>query len=191
MTATTITVVGARGGHGATTVATALAILGAGHRPVSLVSPDAPAVLALPEPAGIWEPRQVTPTLTLAPPTATVGNATVIDAGRISAYDDLPGTVFAVLRGPCYLGVRELVVRTWQPSGIILLSEDGRSLTQRDVEDVLGLPVVARILHTARVARTIDAGLLASRLHRLSEFRELSALARRIFLPTEANQEAA
>ena len=108
-----------------------------------------------------------------------------------SPHDDLPGTVFAVLRGPCYLGVRELVVRTWQPSGIILLSEDGRSLTQHDVEDVLGLPVVARILHTARVARTIDAGLLASRLHRLSEFRELSVLARRIFLPTEADQEAA
>jgi hypothetical protein len=191
MNPTTVTIAGARGGHGTTTIATALALLVADHQPVLLVSPDAPALLALPEPAGLWEPRQITPTLRLGPPGTAEGGATVIDAGRIGTHDQLPGTVYAVLRGPCYLGVRELAVQAPQPGGIILLQEDGRSLSQRDVEDVLGVPVVARIRHTARVARTVDAGLLAARLHRIVEFRELSELAGRLLVTPGTDREAA
>ena len=41
---------------------------------------------------------------------------------------------------------------------------------------VLGVPVVATVAHSPRVARTIDAGLLVARLNRLHEFRELRAL---------------
>jgi hypothetical protein len=49
------------------------------------------------------------------------------------------------------------------------------------VEDVVGTPVVASIDHQPAVARTIDAGLLLDRLHRLAQFRELRALAERLF----------
>jgi hypothetical protein len=188
----TVTIAGARGGHGTTTVATALAAFGARHRPVSLVSPDAPAVLGLPEPVGFWEPKEVAPNLTLSAPSPTGDRDTVTDAGRLSAYDGLPGTVYVVLRGPCYLGVRELVLGGWpRPAGVILVLEDGRSLSERDVREVLGLPVAARIRHSPRVARTIDAGLLLSRLPRLREFKELSDLARRLFLPDDSRTQAA
>ncbi|MGH9040063.1 MAG: hypothetical protein ACRDZ3_07520 [Acidimicrobiia bacterium] len=177
----TVTIAGARGGQGTTTVATALAIFGAGHQAVRLVSTDAPAVLGLPEPAGAWEPVDVVPNLTLAPPSQGAGSS-VLDAGRLCAHDHLPGPVYVVLRGPCYLGLRELVLGAWPPpDGVILVMEDGRSLTDRDVADVLVVPVVARIRHSARVARTIDAGLLLARLHRHSEFKELSEFARLLF----------
>jgi hypothetical protein len=47
------------------------------------------------------------------------------------------------------------------------------------VEDVVGTRVVASIDH--HPARTIDAGLLLDRLHRLPQFREVRALAERLF----------
>ena len=63
----------------------------------------------------------------------------------------------------------------------MLLVEPGRSLTRRDVADVCDVPVLAEIAVTANVVRTIDAGLLVSRLHRLLEFnalrRDLNGLA--------------
>ena len=191
MQRTTVTVAGARGGQGTTTVAAALAIFGAGHTPVRLVSADAPAVLGLPEPTGAWEPVDVAPNLSLTPPSSSDG-ASVLDAGRLCAHDNLPGPVYVVLRGPCYLGLRELVLGAWPPpDGVILVMEEGRSLTDRDVADVLGVPVVARVRHSARVARTIDAGLLLARLHRHSEFKELAEFATRLFAPDTQDQAAA
>jgi Mrp family chromosome partitioning ATPase len=79
----TITVVGARGGHGASTVAATLAILAAGHAPTTLVSADTramAALLGLPRPdAG--ELVAVTDTLTLTDAAGPAGEITVIDAG--------------------------------------------------------------------------------------------------------------
>ncbi len=61
------------------------------------------------------------------------------------------------------------------------MSEPQRSPTRRDVKDVVGAPVVAIIQQHSAVARTIDAGLLLARLHRLPQFREVRALAQRLF----------
>ena len=83
-----------------------------------------------------------------------------------------PGLVLlVVLRGPCYLGLRSIVASGLQADGIVLLVEAGRSLTRRDVGDVCGVPVVAQIPVTANVARTIDAGLLVTRLPRTARTR--------------------
>ena len=57
-----------------------------------------------------------------------------------------------------------------------LVAEKGRSLTARDVSEVTGLPVVATVEVSARVARTIDAGLLPSRITRLHELAQLDTL---------------
>jgi hypothetical protein len=188
---TTVTIAGARGGQGTTTVAAALAIFGAGHTPMRLVSPDAPAVLGLPEPLGAWEAVEVAPNLSLTPPSKCEG-ASVIEAGRLCSHDDLPSPLYVVLRGPCYLGLRELVLGAWPPpDGVILVMEEGRSLTDRDVADVLGIPVVARVRHSARVARTIDAGLFLPRLQRHAEFKELSQFAQRLFAADAHDQAAA
>lgn len=70
-----------------------------------------------------------------------------------------------VLR-PCYLGLRRALQLPTRPSGVILLTEPGRSLSGADVEDVLGVPVRAEIPWDPSVARAVDAGLLAARVPR-------------------------
>jgi hypothetical protein len=72
---------------------------------------------------------------------------------------------FLVTRG-CYLSLRRLVAAPLRPSGVILLSEEGRALGRREIEDVVGVSVVAEVAVEAAVARAVDAGLLAGRLPR-------------------------
>jgi len=73
-----------------------------------------------------------------------------------------------VLR-PCYLGLRRALAAPVRPSGVILLTEQGRSLGRRDVEDVLGVPVRAEVAVDEAVARAVDAGLLTRRVPRSLE----------------------
>lgn len=70
-----------------------------------------------------------------------------------------------VLR-PCYLSLRRALDAALRPSGVVLVSEPGRSLGRTDVESVLGVPVRALVGIDPAVARAVDAGLLASRLPR-------------------------
>lgn len=94
----------------------------------------------------------------------------VADCG---AADRTPGRQLAagatlsllVLR-PCYLALRRAMTAPLRPSGVVLVQETGRSLSRRDVEDVLGVPVWAEVPFDAHVARAVDAGLLASRVPR-------------------------
>ena len=109
----------------------------------------------------------------------------VVDLGRLGHAvepvppDGEPGVVrWLVVRGPCYLSLRAAVGHSWQPDGVILLAEPGRSLSSADVADVLGAPVVAQVPVEPVAARVIDAGLLLGRLHRLSAFRSLAQLLR-------------
>jgi hypothetical protein len=67
---------------------------------------------------------------------------------------------------PCYLALRRALAAPIRPSEVVLLTEPGRSLTRRDVEDALGAPVVAEVAVDPQVARAVDAGLLATRLPR-------------------------
>jgi hypothetical protein len=71
----------------------------------------------------------------------------------------------AVLR-PCYLALRRALAAAVRPTGVVLVSEPGRTLQRRDVEDVLGVPVWAEVPHDPTLARAVDAGLLAARLPR-------------------------
>jgi hypothetical protein len=109
----------------------------------------------------------------------------VVDLGRLGdeaeppPADGAPHVVrWLVVRGPCYLSLRAAVEHCWQPDGVILLAEPGRSLSSADVADVLGAPVVGRVPVEPAAARVIDAGLLLGRLHRLSAFRSLAQLVR-------------
>jgi hypothetical protein len=199
----TITLTGARGGQGTSTVAAALAVLCAGHAPTILCSDDPTATAALvgvPVPLGDgW--IDVCPNLTLVPNSAGIDGPaegiTVVDAGRTPSGRPVEGhgggsagplraadgagplERYAVLRGPCYVALATLLTATQRFDGVIVVAEPGRSLTGRDVTDVLGIPVVATVGADPSVARTIDAGLLLGRLHRHPEFRQLRRLARR------------
>ena len=113
--------------------------------------------------------------------------ATVCDAGRLEhpalvALAEIADTNVIVVRG-CYLALRQAVHHgaLELASGAVLIDEHGRSLGARDVEDVLGVPVVATIearTSTARGRRrcaadahageprpTPAAGACAHRLH--------------------------
>ncbi len=74
----------------------------------------------------------------------------------------------AVLR-PCYLALRRALAAPLRPDGVVLVTEPGRALQGRDVEDVLGVPVWAEVPLDPAVARAVDAGLLAARLPRPAE----------------------
>ena len=73
-----------------------------------------------------------------------------------------------VLR-PCYMAVRRALEAPIRPSGVVVLREPGRALDAVDVEDVVGVPVVAEAPVDPAVARAVDAGLLASRVPRSLE----------------------
>ncbi len=64
---------------------------------------------------------------------------------------------------PCYLALRAAMVGP-RPDGVILVSERGRPLRRPDVEAALGVPVAVELWTDPRVARSVDAGLLGSRL---------------------------
>jgi hypothetical protein len=174
-------VAGARGGQGTSTVAAAVALFAAGHRPTRLVATEPDAVAALlgitaPSPRDA-RPAPVTERLELAnEPVDDDETLTVVDAGRVE-YLPVPtarSMALVVLRGPCYLAVRTLVsMHGPRPDGIVLARERGRSLTASDVADVTGVSVIAELDVTPRIARTIDAGLLISRHHHLAELAPL------------------
>ena len=184
MSTRVISVSGARGGQGATTVAAALALHAAENGPAILVSTEpASAASLLGVPLGPdGEGVHVTPGLVLAPyplaPDELRPATVVVDAGPASqAWDAASGEHYVVLRGPCYVALASLLAAPGRPDGVILVAEDGRSLTARDVTEVLDVAVVATVAARPAVARTIDAGLLVSRIHRMRELAPLRALA--------------
>jgi hypothetical protein len=61
----------------------------------------------------------------------------------------------------CYLALRRALAHPLRAHGVVLLRERDRALSERDIEDVLGLPVVATLPVEPAMARAIDAGLLA------------------------------
>jgi hypothetical protein len=177
MTERTITVVGARGGSGASTISATLALFASRVAATELVAADVDSAAALLG-VGVAQhssgPIGIADGLTLVSTSRGTTPVAVVDAGRLDDIGETPvGVLLVVLRGPCYLGLRSLVTSELQPDGIVLLAEAGRSLTRRDVEDVCGVPVVALVHASANVARTIDAGLLVTRAHALPELTPL------------------
>lgn len=91
----------------------------------------------------------------------------VADCGRAAEGIGLAlaagaGISLVVLR-PCYLALRRALAAPVRPSGALLVVEEGRSLGEADVADVLGVPVVGCVPVDPAVARAVDAGLLARR----------------------------
>lgn len=66
----------------------------------------------------------------------------------------------------CYLAGRAASERQ-RPDGLVVIEEPGRSLECHDLAAALGVPVVARIPLDPSIARSVDAGMLLSRLPRL------------------------
>lgn len=90
---------------------------------------------------------------------------TVVDAGsgHTSLLAQHATTSLLIIR-PCYLALRKAAHLAIKPHGIVLIAEPGRSLGKRDVESVVGAPVVVELPLDPAISRCVDAGLLASRL---------------------------
>ena len=88
-----------------------------------------------------------------------------LDAPALPAFAEVAGISIVVVRG-CYLGLRRAVRHPaiTEAMGAIVIDEHGRSLGAHDVEDVLGLPVLATIPARTSIARAVDAGVLPTRL---------------------------
>jgi hypothetical protein len=106
--------------------------------------------------------------LLLTEPRTVVADCGVGPTGAAHAVAAAASVSLLVVR-PCYVALRRALAAPLRPSGVVLVSEPGRALGRRDVEDVLGVPVRAEIDVEPAVARAVDAGLLSSRLPRSLE----------------------
>lgn len=97
----------------------------------------------------------------------------VVDCGTIGPGAAGPGVAMAagacrslLVTRACFLALRRAHDAPLRPSGIVLVREEGRALGRRDVEEVLGVPVVAELDVEPAIARAVDAGLLSARTPR-------------------------
>ena len=169
---TTTTFVGAKGGVGTSTVAAFHAIeLAERTGSVHLTATSAAGIEDLAAVLGVPAPTQggsvsVLPGLTLGEIAVTADN-TVVDAGT-DLFSDHSGAVLVVIRND-YLSLRRALNSPQTTVGIVFVNETHRSLSRRDIEDVLPLPILAEVRVDPTIARCVDAGLVAtSRRHRLA-----------------------
>ena len=195
-----ITVHGAKGGQGTTTVAAVLAILHAhaGHRTLLIdTAGDLPATLATnnTEPIGLADylnttrnvaieqhVTRINDNLDLLPrgdgpitfDTYTYGLLTggldyydtvIIDTATHAPEWDRNADHDILVTRPCYLALRRAVTQP-RPTGLVVITEPGRALNTTDIEAALGIPITATIPADPDIARSIDAGLLNTRLPR-------------------------
>jgi len=97
-------------------------------------------------------------------PVPTIADLGRAGAAALEAVIEVADASVVVVRG-CYLALRRAVRRSLvaQAAGAVLIDEPGRSLAEREVADVLGVPVLATFQLRPAVARTIDAGVLLAR----------------------------
>lgn len=120
------------------------------------------------------------------------GPPTVVDLGTVDgahgrAVLEVADATLIVVR-PCYLALRRAVrlEATRRASGVVLVEEPGRALGVREVADVLGRPVVARVPVRDTIARAVDAGVLPARLPESLERAARDALTQVGLLRSEA-----
>jgi hypothetical protein len=97
----------------------------------------------------------------------------VVDLGTLSPASrsgrqillESASTSLLVVR-PCYLAIRRAIDFPVRPTGVVLLREPERTLTADDISAALGVDVVATVHVDPRIARSIDTGLLGTRMPR-------------------------
>ncbi len=97
-----------------------------------------------------------------SPPTADGPTEARRGADIASVLREMGSSLF-VTRA-CYLALRRATRIGIEADGVVLLHEQGRSISRSDVADVLGLPVIGVVEHDPAIARAVDAGSLARRL---------------------------
>lgn len=124
-------------------------------------------------PEGVTEPtraEQLLEQLALDPRDTVLDLGRIIDPSGAVAGSLLPLATSAdqslLVTRPCFLSLRRALASPVRPTGIVLVTEDGRALGRREVEDILGVPVIAEVPLDSSVARAVDAGTLGMRMPR-------------------------
>lgn len=104
----------------------------------------------------------------LADALSNLPHTVIIDAGNGFIPADIAQSVSAVtmVTKPCYLSLRRATTMP-RPHNVVVVREEGRALTTADVGNVLNVPVIAEVPHSAAIARAVDAGLLPARVEQL------------------------
>lgn len=189
----TIAVAGTKGGAGTTVVAAALAITHHHHTRTRAIVAGAADPHRADQLAAVFgaagqptDPFECAPGIVLDPGTTTtdpdpygLADLAVTDCGTLAAMH-APGAIGTEPRTAWLAAAARVLVTRADYLGLraathhgglltpgtvaVLVDEPGRSLTRREVADVLGVPVIARIPLRDTVARAVDAGVLAARL---------------------------
>lgn len=128
-----------------------------------------PGLALLPRGCGPLGPAEAARGEVMAGLLAADHRPVVVDAGVVvgegpAAAMATVGTPSLLVTRACYLALRRAATAPIRPSGVVLVSEKGRRLTRRDVEHVVGAPVVAEIAVDPRIAQAVDSGMLTARL---------------------------
>lgn len=105
---------------------------------------------------------------------AASGRRVVVDCGNLAAERAsavahqvaAEATRSLLVTRPCYVAVQRSAAAAVSPSGVVVVREPGRSLTDAAIADTIQAPVVLTVALDPAVARAVDSGLLTSRLPR-------------------------
>ena len=104
----------------------------------------------------------------LATTIESLPHTVVIDAGITFVPQEVREAVQTVtmVTRPCYLSLRR-ATHLPKPHNVVVIREESRALTVNDVSHVLGVPILAEIPYNPSISRSVDAGLLPSRVEQL------------------------
>ena len=159
----------------------ALDALVASAGPLRILAVRAPVIA----PDGRW--HELSSWLAAQPNGSVVVDLGLPCAANAKAFEILRQDAFSVLViRPCYLAARRAVQQHYRPDGVVVVSEEGRSLDAADIESAIGAPVIAEVEIDPAIARAVDAGALGNRLPRLLSRRLRSLWAGPMPLPVGA-----
>lgn len=105
---------------------------------------------------------------------ASSGRNVVVDCGTLRWAHEVTvaqsvaaeATRSLLITRACFLALRDASAAPLRPSGVVVVREAGRLLSDRQVADYTQAPVVGSVAVDPAVARAVDTGLLVSRLPR-------------------------
>lgn len=157
----------AKNGQGCTTVACLTALSLTGRVLLVDYAGDCTAVLGVSN-MELGDIREVNDTVSVIRPRSIHDKVLMVGDFDHIVYDygTLPPSAdhnYLVTR-ECYVALRRAVAADVKPTGIVIIQEPGRALTATDVSRVIGAPVVKQIPFDPAIARSIDAGLMVTKL---------------------------
>lgn len=97
---------------------------------------------------------------------SVIVDAGIASAPVIAALISSESTRSLLVLRPCYLAVRRAVSLPARVDGIVVVREEGRSLSNADIESATGQRVLTEVAVDPTIARAIDAGLMNTRMPR-------------------------